>query len=97
MTGMVQCVAVRLVVAAALMANVTAYAQDSRVAKSSDPETQTAVAECLGVSPSYISAVEAGRRNLTLGQLANIANAMRLGIDISFIHPDGKPVRLDQT
>ncbi|HTW42507.1 MAG TPA: helix-turn-helix transcriptional regulator [Solirubrobacteraceae bacterium] len=59
--------------------------------------TQTAVAECLGVSPSYISAVEADRRNLTLGQLANIANAMRLGIDISFIRPDGTPVRVPRT
>jgi transcriptional regulator with XRE-family HTH domain len=55
--------------------------------------TQAEVAERLGVSASYISAVEAGRRNLTLGQLANIANAMRLGIDISFIRPDGTPVR----
>jgi len=57
--------------------------------------TQAEVAERLGVSPSYISAVEAGRRNLTLGQLANIANAMRLGIDISFIRPDGTPVRVN--
>jgi len=59
--------------------------------------TQAEVAERLEVSASYISAVEAGRRNLTLGQLANIANAMRLGIDISFVRPDGKPVRLDRT
>lgn len=58
--------------------------------------TQAEVAERLGVSPSYISAVEAGRRNLTLGQLANIANAMRLGIDISFVRPDGTPIRVDQ-
>jgi transcriptional regulator with XRE-family HTH domain len=54
--------------------------------------TQTEVAHRLGVSASYVSAVEAGRRNLTLGQLANIANAMRLGIDISFIRADGTPV-----
>jgi transcriptional regulator with XRE-family HTH domain len=59
--------------------------------------TQVEVAARLGVSASYISAVEAGKRNLTLGQLANIANAMRLGIDVSFIRPDGKPVRLDRT
>jgi transcriptional regulator with XRE-family HTH domain len=51
--------------------------------------TQAAVAERLGVSRSYMSAVEAGRRNLTLGQLANIANAMRLGVNVSFIRPDG--------
>jgi transcriptional regulator with XRE-family HTH domain len=59
--------------------------------------TQAEVAERLGVSPSYISAVEAGKRNLTLGQLANIAGAMRLGIDISFVHPDGTPVCADRT
>jgi transcriptional regulator with XRE-family HTH domain len=57
--------------------------------------TQAEVAERLGVSASYLSAVEAGKRNLTLAQLANIANAMRLGIDISLIRPDGTPVRLD--
>lgn len=54
--------------------------------------TQSEVAERLGVSASYMSAVEAGRRNLTLGQLANIANAMRLGVNISLIRPDGTPV-----
>ena len=54
--------------------------------------TQVEVAGRLGVSASYISAVEAGKRNLTLAQLANIANAMRVGIDVSFIRPDGTPV-----
>lgn len=54
--------------------------------------TQAQVAQRLGVSASYIAAVEAGRRNLTLGQLANIANAMRLGINVSFIRPSGEPV-----
>ncbi|HEV3047548.1 MAG TPA: helix-turn-helix transcriptional regulator [Solirubrobacteraceae bacterium] len=58
--------------------------------------TQAEVAERLGVSPSYVSAIEAGRRNLTLAQLANIANAMRLGVDISFVRPDGTPVRVEQ-
>jgi transcriptional regulator with XRE-family HTH domain len=55
--------------------------------------SQVEVAKRLGVSASYLSAVEAGRRNLTLGQLANVANAMRLGLDISFIRPDGTPAR----
>jgi transcriptional regulator with XRE-family HTH domain len=54
--------------------------------------TQAQVAERLGVSPSYVAAVEAGRRNLTLGQLANIANAMRLGVSVSFVRPNGAPV-----
>ena len=57
--------------------------------------TQAEVAERLGVTASYMSAVEAGRRNLTLGQLANIANAMRLGVDVSFIRPDGTAVLKD--
>jgi transcriptional regulator with XRE-family HTH domain len=55
--------------------------------------SQVEVAKRLGVSASYVSAVEAGRRNLTLGQLANVANAMRLGLDVSFVRPDGRPVR----
>jgi transcriptional regulator with XRE-family HTH domain len=59
--------------------------------------TQVEVAERLGVSASYISAVEAGKRNLTLAQLANIASAMRLGIDVSFIRPDGTPVLIGRT
>lgn len=59
--------------------------------------TQAEVARRLGVSPSYLAAVEAGRRNLTLGQLANIANAMRLGIEVSFIRPDGTRVRTEGT
>jgi XRE family transcriptional regulator, fatty acid utilization regulator len=58
--------------------------------------TQAEVAERLGVSASYLSAVEAGKRNLTLAQLANIANAMRLGIEVSFIRPDGTLVRVDR-
>ncbi len=57
--------------------------------------TQAQVAERLGASASYIAAVEAGRRNLTLGQLANIANAMRLGVTVSFIRSDGQAVVAD--
>ncbi len=58
--------------------------------------TQAEVAERLGVSASYLSAVEGGKRNLTVAQLANIANAMRLGIEVSFIRPDGSLVLIDQ-
>lgn len=58
--------------------------------------TQAEVAERLRVSASYLSAVEAGKRNLTVAQLANIANAMRLGIEVSFIRPDGTLVRVDR-
>ena len=54
--------------------------------------TQVEVAQRLGVSASYLSAVEAGKRNLTVAQLANIANAMRLGIEVSFVRSDGTPI-----
>jgi hypothetical protein len=59
--------------------------------------TQAEVARRLGVSVSYIAVVEAGGRNLTLGQLADIANAMRLGIDVTFIRPNGTPVRAERS
>jgi transcriptional regulator with XRE-family HTH domain len=55
--------------------------------------TQAELARRMEVSPPYVAAVEAGGRNLTLGQLANIANAMRLGVDVRFVRPDGTAVR----
>jgi transcriptional regulator with XRE-family HTH domain len=38
----------------------------------------------MGVKPPYIAGLEAGTRNLTLGQLANIADALGRGLDIGF-------------
>lgn len=46
--------------------------------------TQAQLADRLGVSPPYVANVEAGRENLTLGQLANIAAALGAGLDVSF-------------
>lgn len=66
--------------------------RELRAARNALGLTQAEVARRLDVSPSYLAAVEAGRNNLTLGQLANIANAMRVGIDIAFIRPDGTRV-----
>lgn len=63
--------------------------RELRAARNALGLTQAEVARRLDVSPSYLAAVEAGRRNLTLGQIANIANAMRVGIDIAFVRPDG--------
>lgn len=63
--------------------------RELRMARNALGLTQAELARRLDVSPSYLAAVEAGRRNLTLGQLANIANAMRVGIDIAFVRPDG--------
>ena len=54
--------------------------------------TQAQLAGKLGVSPPYIANVEAGRENLTLGQLANIAAAVGAGLDVSFPLPERERV-----
>jgi transcriptional regulator with XRE-family HTH domain len=46
--------------------------------------TQAALARRMGVKPPYVAGVESGTRNLTLGQLANIADALQRGLDITF-------------
>ena len=38
----------------------------------------------MGVKPPYVASLEAGTRNLTLGQLANVADALQRGLDITF-------------
>lgn len=43
--------------------------------------SQAELARRLRVSPSYISNLEAGRVNVTVGQLANIASAMNVALD----------------
>ncbi len=45
--------------------------------------TQAELAGRLGVTPAYITNVEAGRANLTIGQLANIAAALGAALDIT--------------
>jgi transcriptional regulator with XRE-family HTH domain len=44
--------------------------------------TQAELASRLGTTPVYITNVEAGRTNLTVGQLANIADALGAGLDV---------------
>jgi transcriptional regulator with XRE-family HTH domain len=46
--------------------------------------SQAELARRMGVKPSYVASLEAGARNLTLGQLANIADALGRGLDITF-------------
>jgi transcriptional regulator with XRE-family HTH domain len=57
--------------------------------------TQAEVGRRLGVSPSYVAAVESGSENLTLGQLANIANAMGVGLEIGFPVPSREYVSIE--
>lgn len=56
--------------------------------------TQAQLADKLGVSPPYVANVEAGRENLTLGQMANIAAALGAGLDVSFPLPTRERVAL---
>jgi transcriptional regulator with XRE-family HTH domain len=56
--------------------------------------TQAALAERMGVNPSYVTNVEAGRVNLTVGQLANIASALGTGLDVRLPVLSSEPVRI---
>lgn len=59
--------------------------QEIRRARRSAGLTQAQVAERLETSPPYVTNVEAGRVNLTLGQLTRIAAA--LGADLQIALP----------
>jgi transcriptional regulator with XRE-family HTH domain len=52
--------------------------------------TQAAVAREIGATPPYISNIEAGRVNLTLGQLFNLADAIGVEVELSFRTPDAE-------
>ena len=55
---------------------------------------QTELAARLGVSPTYIANVEAGRTNLTIGQLASIARAMETEMRVRLlpVHVEPEPI-----
>jgi transcriptional regulator with XRE-family HTH domain len=55
-----------------------------RRAREEQDLTQAELARRMGVKRPYIAGLEAGTRNLTLGQMANIADALGRGLDISF-------------
>jgi transcriptional regulator with XRE-family HTH domain len=54
--------------------------------------TQAELARRLGTSPSYVTNVEAGRLNLTIGQLARIADALGADLHISLPLIEVEPV-----
>lgn len=49
--------------------------------------SQAVVAERLAVTPGYIASVEAGRYNLTIGQLMNFATALQVELEIKLTVP----------
>lgn len=58
-----------------------------RSARESLGLTQREVGARMGATGSYIARVEAGRANLTLGQLANLAEALNVVLEIDFRLP----------
>ena len=58
--------------------------------------SQAELARRLGVSASYIWAVEAGTVNLTVGQLNNIASGLDVGLAISFSIPNREPIHIPE-
>lgn len=56
--------------------------------------TQAEVAARLHVNPSYVTNLEAGRVNVTVGQLAHIAEALGTGFEVEFPVLASEPVRM---
>jgi transcriptional regulator with XRE-family HTH domain len=50
--------------------------------------TQADLAEGMGTTAAYVSGVETGRGNLTVGQLSAIANALGVEFAVSFRVPE---------
>lgn len=59
--------------------------------------TQAELAGRMGVNASYVTNIEAGRVNLTVGQLANIAEALGTGLDVRLPVLASEPVRFAGT
>jgi transcriptional regulator with XRE-family HTH domain len=49
--------------------------------------SQQELASRLGVSPPYLSTIENGRSNTTVGQLSAIADALGVILEIKFVAP----------
>jgi transcriptional regulator with XRE-family HTH domain len=56
--------------------------------------TQAQVAERLQTTPAYITNVEAGRVNLTLGQLSRVASALGADVRLSLPLIEIQPTRV---
>lgn len=70
--------------------------QEIRRARSENHLSQAELARRLDVSPSYVSNLEAGRLNVTVGQLANVASAMKLALDVNLRTVARESVKLRQ-
>lgn len=68
--------------------------QEVRRARKAAGLTQAEVADRLETSPTYVSNVEAGRLNLTLGQLTRVASAIGADVRVSLPLVTIKPARV---
>jgi transcriptional regulator with XRE-family HTH domain len=68
--------------------------QEIRRARADAGLSQAELARRLDISPSYISNLEAGRVNVTVGQLANIAGALGVAMDVHLRAVPRQRVRL---
>lgn len=59
--------------------------------------TQAELAARLGASGPYIANIEAGRENITVGQLAAIADVFGCELNVGFSAPDAFEVALGET
>jgi transcriptional regulator with XRE-family HTH domain len=73
--------------------NITArvVGQEVRRARTAAGMTQADVADRLATSPTYVTNVEAGRLNLTLGQLTRIAAALGASLDVKLPLVEAEP------
>lgn len=65
-----------------------------RAARKERGLTQAALAQRMGVSAVYITNLEGGRVNPTIGQIAAIAAALQMDYRVEFIHVDRREVVL---
>jgi len=65
--------------------------QEVRRARKEAGMTQAEVADRLATSPAYVTNVEAGRLNLTLGQLTRIAAALGATLDVKLPVVEAEP------
>jgi transcriptional regulator with XRE-family HTH domain len=68
--------------------------QEVRRARTAAGLTQAEVAARLNTSPTYVTNVEAGRVNLTLGQLTRVAAAIGADLQVSLPLVTAEPARV---
>jgi HTH-type transcriptional regulator/antitoxin HipB len=71
-----------------------AVGQAIRAARQEVGLTQAGLASRLDVNPSYVTNLEAGRVNMTIGQLAHIAEALGAGLEVEFPVLAKEPIRM---